>query len=450
MAVALLVIGVAIFSWRGPVRALGPGGSGDFVLVYSSARAWLLGGNPYLASDVSRAWESGGGPQDRDPMLTRTGEVLLYPPTALAALSPLAALPWPAAWAVWVGLSTALAGATLYGVAALAGLTRDPRLRTGLWFFLAAGVWLAPAQTCIAHGQTAVAAVALVVLGQVARMRGASAKGPTWPILAGLFMGLATAIKPQVGGLFLVYEAGRLRWRPVAAAIGIAAALTLIGVGRMESAGVAWRESWTRNVADFAASGDGSPIAGNQIRYQLVNLHYPLHTFTDNRDAVRWTVYAIAGGLCLAYALVDLRQRRSAARAGLPPASGEGAGELLSLSMVAAITLMVVYHRFYDAALVVIPLGMAVSEIARGRRGIAIWVVLALVGLFIAPGAVILAEAAARGWIPLSIPDTLVWHRALLPHQAWGLLLLAITLVLLRNRPETAAHPKKEKTQHSA
>src|SRR4051812_41064306 len=95
LLILLLVLGCAVFAYRGPLRAMGPGGNYDFTLIYGSARAWLTEGRPYETDAVSRAWQSGGGPPARDPTAVRGAGTLVYPPPTFPLLAPFAALPWP-------------------------------------------------------------------------------------------------------------------------------------------------------------------------------------------------------------------------------------------------------------------------------------------------------------------------------------------------------------------
>lgn len=413
--IIIFILGCAMLAWRGASRALV--GSGDMAIIYTSARCWLAGENPYEAADIARQWALAGGGESPNPSLLGSA-VLLYPPPTFVLLAPLAALPWSVAAPAWLVLCILLYIATVAAAARIAGLDRGT---TAWWALLAGSAWLAPVATNLMVGQLAIPAVALAVLAQQARTGGA---GRNWS--TGILLGLGAALKPQVAGLFIAYEAGRLRWRNSAVALAVLGTVAAIGIGRMEAAGVPWRASWTRNLADFTTLSNGDPTRSNpDTRHHIISLHYPLHTFTDNRDLVRVIVYAIVGGLCLAYFLIDLRRGRQ---------RGEGRHELVSLSMVAVVSLMIVYHRFYDAVLLVFPLALAVSGLlSPGRRGLYA-ALLVLVALFALPSAAILAEAAKRGMIPAGLSGTRLWEHLILPHQALALPAMAAVLLLIRLR----------------
>lgn len=414
--IIIFILGCAMLGWRGASRALG-GGSGDLAIIYTSARCWLAGENPYEAADIARQWALAGGGESPDPALLGSA-VLLYPPPTFVILAPLASLPWSLAAPAWLVLSVLLYIATVAAAARIAGLARGT---TAWWALLACSVWLAPVATNLMVGQLAIAAVALAVLAQRARV---AAGGQSWR--TGVLLSLGAALKPQIAGLFIVYEAGRLRWRNAAWAAAVLAAVAAIGIGRMEAAGVPWRSSWTRNLADFTTLSNGDPTRANpDTRHHIISLHYPLHTFTDDRSVVRILVYAIVGALCLAYFVIDLRRGRQ---------RGEGRHELVSLSMVTVVSLMVVYHRFYDAVLLVFPLALAVSTLWSPGRRVPGAALLGLLALFALPTAAILAEAAKRGMIPAGLSGTLLWEHLILPHQALALPAMAAVLLLIRLR----------------
>jgi hypothetical protein len=410
--IILLLAGCAVFAARGPLRALSPGGNYDFTLIYGSARAWLTEGRPYETAAVSRAWESGRGPGSRDPTLTRGAGTLVYPPPTFPLLAPFAALPWPLASPLWTLCGVLMYLASVRIVGRLAGLRGD-----GLLVYWTLAVWMGPAMTSIGTGQTAVPALFCIATGYAGIVR-------REPGLArGVLIGTGMCLKPQLGGLFTWYEAGRLRWRSFlgAALLGVVAA---IGIGRMVAAGTPWASQLSGNIRAFTTLDDANPTRSNPISYQLLNLAYPLHTLTDDRMLVKGAVYGIVGALCLSFFIVDRR------RGGK---SGDRPSELVSLSMVSVVTLLVAYHRYYDAVFLIFPLALALRGLA-GRAGPAgRWVLCLLLTLcFVVPGGVMLMRAKDQGIVPASLTGTLFWRSVLVPYAQWALLALAVVLVCIR------------------
>ncbi|MBL9032799.1 MAG: DUF2029 domain-containing protein [Phycisphaerae bacterium] len=418
---AFLLLASAWFTYRGPVF-LASAGNYDFNLVYASSRAWLVGLNPYDRDHVQQAWLAAQGPPNVHPLGPRPSAVLLYPPSAFAALTPFAALPFPIARALWSAANVACILGGILIIARLAGLAGAP---SRVFAAIALAFW--PTLSALRLGQTPLLVLGLVCLALSSR-----------PGLArGALLGLATAIKPQLALLFIVYDLGRLRWRSGLVGLAVAAALFALGAFRSDAAAIPWWHDWNANLAAFAVGDDGNPTRANAIRHHMINLHYPLHAFTDNRDLVRAAVLAILGGLCLAYFLLDLRRGRE---------PGEGRAPVVSLAMTAAVSLAIVYHRAYDAVFLFFPLALAIHGLARrtptdptNATTLAPprWmhaVTLALVLVHALPTAIALVELAKRGSIPAALTDTTLWRALIVPHQAWALLALVAWLVAIRAR----------------
>jgi len=98
----VLVLAAAVyFLVRGPWRAIHD--SGDFLTVFLAARCWIHGMNPYAPADLVVSARAAGS-QISEAYFLVTPSV--YFPPALLLLSPLAALPWTVAKAIWLFLLT--------------------------------------------------------------------------------------------------------------------------------------------------------------------------------------------------------------------------------------------------------------------------------------------------------------------------------------------------------
>jgi hypothetical protein len=441
----VLLLGAVWFAWRGPLRGAG-GGNFDFALIYSSARAWLLGLDPYSMETAQRVFFDAGGPKILEPM-TRPESSLVYLPATFVVLAPFAALPWAAANWAWTLANLALLGASLLMVGKLARLGV-----TGTMAMSASLLWLAPAATGMYVGQMAHVVLFLLVSGELIRRRSLERGDRRWVWAAGALTGLAAIIKPQLGLLFLVYHAGRLRWRCLAAGAMAMAALLALGAIRLEIAGVPWWETWVRHVGEFGTTGDANAAVENTFRYQMVNLAYPIRTFVHDRGQAAVVVYGILGLLSLAYFITDLRNGRE---------RGEGRGELLSLSMTTCVTLLIAYHRTYDAVILAFPLAMAWRGFLSGRhdteppaqrswpRRPEYLLVLILMVPFFAPGAGMLTRAEQQGLIPKEIAGTLLWQGIIVPHATWALVAACVWLIYLRAKtgpPDASAERRVQST----
>src|SRR5262249_35571682 len=155
--------------------------------------------------------------------------------------------------------------------------------------------------------------------------------------------------------------------------------------------------------------GNANPGRENPVRHQMLNLHDALHSLIDDRATVQILVFGIVGVLCLAYLAIDQR-RKASEREGERP--GEGRAELLSLSMTAVVTLLVAYHRFYDAVVLLLPAALAVRLLAEGNatsRRVG-WGILAMLVPFIVPVTPLLVPMMEHRRIPAWIADSTWWN----------------------------------------
>lgn len=426
---ALLAVCAALFVYRGPYRAAQGGGSYDLVWMYSASRAWATGGNPYDIDSADAAFVSGGGPttEQRFRPLERAAGAsgLIYPPTTFVVMAPVGLLPWKAATLAWGAINVLAFGGAVWALLRIAGLRAGESRAIAL---CCACLAFGPVHTSIAFGQTAMLPVALVLLAQVAASRGR-------PALAGALLAVACALKPQLAGLFVVLEALRGRWRVVAFAAAAGAAIAGVGAGALWLRGIDWPSALRANVQAFAQSGVGSPTSENWLRFQMVNLQYPLHELIASRAVVAGLTWGVVGALLGALALATRPERAGRAEGAAAPADN-----LLAITVVACASLMAVYHRFYDAALL-LP-ALAYVAVASGRDAWARVLPFALlIGVFLLNGTAALHHLSQAGGPLESLTGTALWRVVLMPHQAWAILLLGALAIALRSRPAPSPRP---------
>jgi hypothetical protein len=207
--------------------------------------------------------------------------------------------------------------------------------------------------------------------------------------------------------------------------LGLAAG---VGVWVLRSNGIDWLPAWRDNLRVFSTSDNGSSGLANPIRYQLVNLHVWIHAFLADTRTVGMIVWGVVLGLCGAYLAFDR----------LRP---ESRSELLSLSMVGAASLMIIYHRSYDAMVLLFPMALLAQRLAAGRRGLAEVALAACLAVFFVPGPTALDWLADQGRIPASIVQSPLWNGLLIPHAAITILILAVALVAMRRRVARESAP---------
>lgn len=398
-----MVCCLAIFLWRGAIPAFEYGKDG--LLVYTEARAWLEGVSPYDALGLDAVASRAKGDPAWPP--TRRGNAdLLYPPTTFVVLAPVAVFDWPVARVVWIGVNIALVLVMAWSLCVLAGLKRD---EWGAWLLVGAFLVFAPVLTSIKHGQTAVLVFALAAAGEALRVKGQGRFG-------GVLLGLSACVKPQIGLPLLALEGWRRRWRvliPGLITIGVVGAIAVARLG-----GLGWVAELRANVAAFTATGAGDPSPLNAIRYQMVNLHPLVVDLLGPNVPVGLIVWGVVGLIGAAYFLLPRRMQ-------------EHPSDLLAMTMVSAMGLMLVYHRSYDAIVLLMGIAWAIRAWRRGLRIPAIGVALGC-GVFALPFTGLFATLVEKGVIPDSVASTALWRVMIMGHQSWALLLLGLVLVLCR------------------
>jgi hypothetical protein len=433
----LLAVALAAFFHRGVSRAIS--GSWDFTMVYAAARQVAVGGDPYAFDATYDGFvEAGGIGRPRDPLWFNS----LYPPTTYTLLAPLGLLDWkPASW-VWLGLN-------VLATAAVAGwLLRHRPLaqpRTRAW--LAVGLWLgvAPLHTAVAFGQLSVIVLALMLplLGPFDAEPPASRRRWRRPgtLGAGLMLGVAGLLKPQlVLPLALILLA-----TPRRAAVGWAAALAGVVAAaawwRLNQTAPAWLEHWAEQINWFAGQGFADPTAANAKSFQMIHLEPWLHRAWPGGTGPAEALRVLGAGLPLAVLLAGwawlllgrprLGRPRRPVKSPSPAAGPVRDPALLWLALAAVLTLMMAYHRTYDAVLLVVPaLWVWRRAAAAASPRWVLWTAGVCLALLALPGPVLLDALAQRGGLAAEpLTNSWPWRALLLGHH--HLALLALTAALL-------------------
>ncbi|MHC4415574.1 MAG: glycosyltransferase family 87 protein [Planctomycetota bacterium] len=391
----LFLMAASLCVSRGVVRSMSS--SGDFALIYAASHTWLTGGNPYDETQQLEAVSAA----NRPGAFPGRQLLSLYPPTTYALIAPFAVGSWPTARVAWISanlvlLALLIIAATRLGELSLTGWR-------GAWMVILL-LAFAPVHTGLAAGQLAIGTVCAVAWAfWLMRSRRDFA--------AGLLLGLAVALKPQVAGPFLIIPLVRARWRVLATAGAVVVLISLIAVAVMQRHGIPWFESFVSNIAAFGRGSVGDPGPGNPARYQLINLAYPATVVFGQTPVVGLFVAAVV--LVLLYG------------AAVRVVRGRGVDdELLALSLLALVSLLAVYHRAYDAVLLVFALAWCLRRIGRGAPK-TVWASLAMCLMFLVPGPSMLARFADEGLIGTGIAGSWWWQAIALPHEAWALLVLA-------------------------
>ncbi len=198
------------------------------------------------------------------------------------------------------------------------------------------------------------------------------------------------------------------------------AVVMAVAVGWMGMHDNHWWADLSANLQRLQVPGGGGDFTGaNAMRFTMINLQVLLFAMFPSTLAANVLAYALTGVLVAAF-LYFTRKRNSAT-------------ELVEASTVAVLSLLPLYHRSYEAAVLVLPLAWAFaklhSEFAAAAR-----ISLALVAVFLVPGGALLHILSSQGTIPLVISRQFWWEPIVMVHQIWALLGLSLVLLYARAR----------------
>ena len=361
---ALLLAGGALFLQRGVLRTFDPAINMDARLVAMGAHVWLRGENPYDPQAVAKTWADLGEPAQRNPG-ARGRAAMVYPLGTYALTSGVGALPVKLWRPIWNTLNVVLFLATIWLVMSISNIV--PRSRAGL-AFVGSALLMAPSHTNIALGQTGVMVCFAIVLAQWQWLRG-NTRG------AGVASGIALMLKPQTAAAFFLYDFLCRRTWMVTMAILTFGTLMAIGLGAMVIHGINPIPDWLLNVADLAKVA-ANPFAPETPPYQLLNVGALLHRLIGPEAQL---VASVLGFLvCLAITFFYILAAR-----GSRTSATDKRAILCDLSITAVLSLILTYHRIYDAVVLLLPLALVFVQRATGDRRW--WMTLALLLPFFFP-----------------------------------------------------------------
>jgi hypothetical protein len=304
--------------------------SADFVPVYTGALCLVHACNPYDTTQLEQQFYQSGGHPNEVPSWSI--EVPVYPPSTFLALSPLAALPYPTARLSWF-----LLNACLYITSA--ALIRSMYPQSWLATLLVS-VFLVASGILSVLGQPALFAISLVLIGTYLFLR-----GRLIPLAAILFL-LSLAVKPQIGGLILLYLlVRRIHW-PYAAAAMAGALVILVSAGiilKHHPQSASWSDTLKSNLSStLGPGGSADPRPANPQAIGDLNLQALTSVFFLEASEFNIVAYVVFACLAAAWIFAVLR-----AMPGIET-------NLLALAALAILSLTPVYHRFYDTRLLLL------------------------------------------------------------------------------------------------
>ena len=316
-------------------------GASSYRAVYYGARCLLKHADPYNPGEFSRVYLAENGPLPRDParrpLFLRAVMVCVNLPTTLFLLIPLALLPWGLShvlWLIFIAICLTVGAILAYDLTT----KDDSRLPLILICLL-----MGNCQVLFTVANAAAAAVGLCVIAVWCFTR----RRFEW--LGVMALAISLALKPHDSGLvwlWLLVAGGVLRKRALQSAV-LVAAIAIPAVLVVAHSSPQWRSELTANLAATSAQGDISDPGPSSNSRQgsadiIIDLQTALSVLNDDPHFYSPATYLICGILILIWLIAAMRSRH------------EVANNFFGLASICALTMLVSYHRPYDAKLLLL------------------------------------------------------------------------------------------------
>ncbi len=313
-----------------------PGGI-DYMMIHAALRSMIEHRDPYRTSVMDAEWMRDGG---RLPINQETGKMehippFPYPPT-LAILMPFSELSWKASHIIWMGtliLVLSIASYLLWRMC----VQFAPNLS-----FLLLALSLGTGSVFFASGNPAGMAIGLCLIGCWCIIN------EQVPWLGVVCLAAGLLIKPH--DVLLVWvcflAAGGLLRRRALQTLVVTMLLALPGIWRITQISPGWPSELRANLAALSARGeidDPRPEAySDHTAGVMINLQAGVSLFDDNERVYNGMTFLVCGAMILVWLREIVRDRQAERHIWY------------SLAVAAPITMLISYHRSYDAKLLLI------------------------------------------------------------------------------------------------
>ncbi|HEV2486831.1 MAG TPA: glycosyltransferase family 87 protein [Terracidiphilus sp.] len=333
----VLLSGAISVLWGFSIGRKDSGGPTDFQAVYYGARCLLQHHNPYSVREMEGVYRA-AGEESPSPTLRQRQLVTLYVnlPTTFLLIAPLEMFPLGMAQVLWMLLTAGgliLAALLMWNL----GEKYAPVLSACLIAFL-----LANCEFVFFTGNTAGIVVGFGVVAAWCFLQERF-------VLAGILcMAVSLAIKPHDAGLVWLYFllAGGVHRKRALQTLAVTAVLALSAILWVSHVAPHWMQDWHSNMTFISARGginDPGPTAVAADNFaRVISLQAAFSIFRDDPQFYNLATYLVCGPLLLVWLVTTLRSRSSQDRA------------LLALAAIVPLTILVTYHRVYDAKLVLL------------------------------------------------------------------------------------------------
>lgn len=352
----MFFLGAALFLLTGAdLAVVTRSGMADFDTAYYSAKSAILHRDPYNPDDVMHARQLTGALPFQSAYDQGVFTRNVYPPSEIALVSPLALLPFKLARALWlffIAVGFILAGFAIFQT------STAPSLAGALLALMLLG-----SESLVRYANAAGIEVTLTALGVVSIIRQRYAKAGV------LALGAALALKPHDSGLlwlcFLL--AGGVYRRSAGQALAVALALTLPAVAWLSFLAPNWPAELAQNLQFFSSDGQSNTPYGLHGTCFITCLQVIFAFMHNSPRFYNIATWLISVPLLLTWARGTIGAQKFEYRLWL------------SVAAITALSMVSIYHRQYDAKLIIltIPACALLWKSAKRLGRWAIWLTVA-------------------------------------------------------------------------
>jgi hypothetical protein len=337
---SLLLSGAISITWGSFIAATSYSGLGALKGFFYGTRCLMHHSDPYNPAVLQQTYALDGGkfpPIPADEFVFRHGMlVCVNLPTSLFLVVPLAILPWRIASVIWLLLNAAglLAAAFL-----IWKLSKNYALKPATLLIC---LWLANLEIVLGIGNLAGIVVSLCLIAVWCFVEEQA-------VTAGILcLAVSLVLKPHDVGMLWAYFllAGGAHRKRALQALGVAAALALPAMLWVSYVAPQWPHELNANLHALSAHGSVNDPGPDSLTFHsadhIISLQSTLSLIRDDPHFYNPATYAICGLLLLAGAIRVINARYTRQNAWY------------ALAAVAALSMLVVYHRAYDAKLLLL------------------------------------------------------------------------------------------------
>lgn len=337
----LMLLGSIVFLLLGLVlERISPAPMSDFKAIYYASRSVIHHSNPYQDGTILGEYRADGGQFPTDPAISRSVQrailVCINLPTSLFLISPFACLAYGPSHFLWM---ICMAGSLL----------------VASWLIWDLGAAFNPLVSGTLVGLILANSEVLVIIGNAAAMVIGLSMVAIWCFVKNRFVALGVvclaisiAFKPHDAGfvwLYLLLAGGALRRHAIQVLL-LAIVLCVPAILWVSNVAPHWVHELHSNLVATSARGDlsdpGPTSMGAHTLGMVVSLQTAVSVFRDDPNFYNHVTYLVIGPLIFIWMLITLRSPFSIRKMWI------------ALAVISALSLLPVYHRSYDAKLLLL------------------------------------------------------------------------------------------------